>query len=180
MKIEFIILFSFVAIVIGLMIGLIISVFHYPKWEVRKVLKHLQNEGYRFGEWKHVKEFVDHHIKVIVKPNCETLYSLAFIQRKDGAYVLKMPAFNDYFSFAFIDENTNVLGYFTNRDVKSNEDSSFLIHSDDDEISNISMPSIKLNSKMCWIIGRFGVNKPEDIPAVNKIQDEIQLVKIKA
>lgn len=178
MKIETIILFCLLALIVGLICGLVISVFHYPKWEVRKVLKHMQKDGYKLGAWHHVKEFVDHHVKVIVKPNCETLYSLAFISRKDGPYVLKMPVFENYYSFAFLNENTDVMGYFTNNDKSSKHNGEFLIYYDNIDMVDLDLPKLKIDSKLCWIIGRFGIEKTEDIVKVNQLQDQLQLIKL--
>ena len=158
--------------------GLIITINFYPNWEIKKVLKYLRKEGYQFGEWYHEKKLVDHHTKVVVKPNCETLYSLAFIRRKDGSYLLKMPYFDSYFSFAFLSDNSDVQGYYTNRDISYNSENSFLITYDDEEIIDSAIPHIRLQSKLCWIIGRFGVNSSDQIPAVNKLQDSIQLIKL--
>ncbi|MBT7995224.1 MAG: DUF1254 domain-containing protein [Bacteroidetes bacterium] len=178
MTFGIIILLILATFLLGGIAGLFVSVLLYPKWEIQKVKRHMKKEGIGYGEWKHVSKFVDHHTKVIVKPNCETLYSLAFIHKKDGPYKLTMPAFDTYFSFAFLDENTNVQGYFTNTDTIENKESSFLIYYDENEILDKSQACIILDSKLCWIIGRFGVGSLEDIPEVNKIQEAIRLVKL--
>lgn len=179
MTIGLIILSCLAATFLGAVCGLILSIHYYPAWQVRKVRRHLQKDGIQYGEWNHVYEFVDHHVKVIVKPNCETLYSLSFIHRDDGPYVIRMPSFRNYFSFAFLDRNADVIGYFTNDDVEEDKSTDFLVYYNDDQSKGVQLPSLKLDSKICWIIGRFGVNNEEEIPAINKLQDDIQLIKLK-
>jgi hypothetical protein len=166
------------ATIMGSLTGLLISIRFYPLWEIRKVHKHMLKEGVKNGEWSHVKSFVDHHIKVVVKPNCETLYSLAFIHRKEGPYVLHIPAFSNYASFAFLDENTHVMGYITNKDIQHDKESTILIHYTEEEKKGLEIPAIQLDSRLCWIIGRFGVQNPEEIPAINLFQENIRLRKL--
>jgi hypothetical protein len=179
LKTEFVIAFSLLSFLAGISAGIVISVIYYPTWEVSKLIKKQRKEGFAFGEWNHLKKLVDHHLRVIVKPNCETLYSTSFIKKKDGPYILKMPAFDSYFSFAFLNRNTDVLGYITNRDSIENKDNTFIIYYNEKEISDIKFRGIKLNSKICWIIGRFEIKRPEEIQKVNKIQDAICLIKLK-
>lgn len=179
MKTELIILFSLLSLFSGITAGIIISLFCYPGWEVKRLISKQKKEGYLFGEWNHIKTLVDHNLKVIVKPNCETLYSVSFIRKKDGPYILIMPAFDMYFSFAFLNRNTDVIGHITNRDANRNADNKFLISFSEKEISEIKLPGIRLDSKVIWIIGRFEIKKPEDIQLVNKIQDGIHLIRLK-
>ena len=179
MKTEIIVVFSLLAFFAGIFSGMLVSVFYYPVWEVNKLIRQQKKDGFSFGEWNHFKNLVDHHVKVIVKPNCETLYSSTFVRRKDGPYILKMPAFDAYFSFAFLNRNTDVLGYITNRDVIGNQDNIFIISYDEKEISDSKLPGIKLNSNICWIIGRFEIKRSEEIHRVNKLQDAIALIRLK-
>jgi len=178
-KTDIIILYCLISLLSGLITGLIISVLYYPKWEVKKILKQQKKEGFKFGEWNHFKTLVDHNFKDIVKPNCETLYSVSFIQRKDGPYILQMPPFDSYFSFAFLNNNTDVLGYITNRDANEKMNSLFLISYDKKEFESLKLPGIILDSKICWIIGRFAVNNPAEISLINKTQNSVQLTKLK-
>jgi hypothetical protein len=179
LKTEFIIAFSLISFFSGISAGIIISIFYYPKWEINKLIKKQNEAGFSFGEWNHLKNLVDHHLKVIVKPNCETLYSVSFIQKKDGPYILKMPAFDSYFSFAFLNRNNDVLGYITNRDAIENKDNTFIISYGEKEISDIKLRGITLNSEICWIIGRFEIKNTEEIDRVNKVQDAIRLIRFK-
>jgi hypothetical protein len=179
LKTELIILFSLLSFFTGITAGILISLIYYPKWEINKLIRQQRKEGYSFGEWNHFKNLADHNIRVVVKPNCETLYSISFIRRKDGPYILNMPRFDSYFSFAFLNRNTDIQGYITNRDAAGNKGNKFLISYIEQEISDINLPGIKLNSRVSWIIGRFEIKSPGEIQEVNRIQDEICLIKLK-
>lgn len=167
------------ALLSGTMAGLVLSVLFYPKWEMIRLLRHQKKLGYSFGKWNHLKVLADHDMKVIVKPNCETLYSSCFIRRKDGPYVLRMPAFNAYFSFAFLNMNTDVTGYITNRDAAEGVDNAFIISYTTEDMERTNLRGIMLNNRISWIIGRFEIKGPEDVTRVNKVQEGIELVRLK-
>lgn len=172
-------IYGLLSLLSGFIAGFLFTMNIYPQKELKKVLQHLvKKEGYHFGEWKHVKTFVDHHTRVVVKPNCETLYSLAFIRKKDGPYILKVPEISGYFSFTFINKSTDVCGYFTPRDVKGTGPQCFLISYDENFPDMPEFPGIVIGSRLCWIIGRFGVTNPGDIPVLNKVQDSLELMKL--
>jgi len=179
LKSEPLILLSLLSLLLGAVSGIMISILQYPKWEVMKIFRKYKQDGYSFGEWNHLKELADHNMKAIVKPNCETLYSVSFIRRSDGPYILNMPAFDSYFSFAFLGMNTDVLGYITNRDAIENYDNTFIISYCAEEISDVMLPGIRLDCDLCWIIGRFEIKRAEDIARVNEIQDGVSLIKLK-
>jgi hypothetical protein len=166
------------SLLLGLVAGLLLSVWFYPQWEVRKLIRTQKRLGYSFGVWNHLKMLADHHMRMIVKPNCETLYAACFIRRKDGPYVLHMPAFDAYFSFAFLNMNTDVEGYITNCDAKEHSDNDFIIAWNREDMSRSGLRGIRLNSRICWIIGRFELNGPDELPIVNAVQDKITLKKL--
>ena len=161
----------------GVFAGLVYSLFTYPSGEVRKVLKEQVKMGYKYGQWNHFRELVDHNFKKVVKPNCETLYSTAFIRRKDGPYILEMPEFDSYFGFTFININTDIMGYITNRDTGRQKVHRFIISYTGDDINEPGMQGITIDSDICWIIGRYEINSPGDIKKVEPVQDSLKLIK---
>lgn len=175
-KITLIIL---LALLSGLLTGLVLSVFFYPKWEMIRLLRHQKKQGYSFGAWNHLKILADHHMRIIVKPNCETLYSSCFIRRYDGPYVLRMPAFDAYYSFAFLNMNTDVTGYITNRDAREHVPNEFIIAYTPEDMQRTNLQGIRLNNRISWIIGRFEIKNPEDVTRVNQVQEGIELISLK-
>lgn len=172
------ILYITLSLFAGFIAGMIICLKNYPTWAFDKIYKQFKEEGFDLGQWKHYKDYADHTLRLVPKPNCETLYSGAFISRNDGPCVLSMPAFENYFSFVFISRKTNVLGYFTNRDAKEGEDSRVLVYFEDKDKNCPEFKdmenAIKLDTDMCWIIGRFGIDGPDQLAHVNSIQETIK------
>lgn len=163
----------------GIVAGLIISTYRYPIWEVKKMIKHTKRQGKGMAEWAHEEKFANHHDKIIVKPSCDILYSHTFIDLSQGLYRLKMPLFDRYFSFAFLNINTDVLSYYTNRDVKEGEGVDVLIAQSSHPPVASDLPVISLDASICWLIGRFGVSSPQEIPSTNQIQQQIELISLK-
>ncbi|MEN8250993.1 MAG: DUF1254 domain-containing protein [Bacteroidota bacterium] len=155
----------------GVIIGLIIGSFRYPSWEVKKMFKIYKSRTTRKNEWWNIYEFANHTNHEIVKPNCDTLYSTIFINLDESDYKLKFPEMrNMYFSFTFLRSNTDVLGYINNRNaVGKNE----FILTNKKGISNHEIPVKYLNTKLCWIIARFGVSAIDNIPEINKLQKKL-------
>ena len=178
MTIPLVILICIGALVTGAFAGLVLCLYNYPDWEVKKVFRHMKKEGYRIGEWRHVKELVDHRIKVVVKPGRDVLYSLAFIKPGKNTYRLEMMSYANYFSFAFLDKNTDVMDYYTNRDVRSDGQVRFLITGKQHPKEHSEVPVIELNSGFCWIIARFGVFQTGDVKRINMIQDSLKLIPV--
>lgn len=161
----------------GFITGMIICLKFYPTWALDKIYDQFTGEGFTLGQWKHYKDYADHTLRLVPKPNCETLYSGVFIHRKNGPCILHMPPFENYFSFVFISHKTDVLGYFTNRDAENGKESRLLVYFDDKdkyrpEFRDIPN-AIKLDTDLCWIIGRFGIDGPAQLAHVNCIQDAI-------
>lgn len=163
----------------GFVAGVIISAYRYPIWEVRKIIRHTKMQGKGMAEWVHEEKFANHHDKVIVKPSCDILYSYTFFDLSQGPYKLKMPPFDRYFSFAFLNINTDVLAYYTNRDIHEGEGVEVLIARTSHQLVTSDLPVIGLDANICWLIGRFGVSSPKEIPSTNQLRLQIELVSLK-
>lgn len=172
--------------ILGLAAGFIAAIFlaiqRYPIWEVRKMIRHTRKKGKEMSEWVHEERLANHKDKVIVKPSCDILYSYTFLDLKSGPFLLSMPPFGRYFSFAFLDVNTDVMAYHTNRDVKEGDPVQVLIARPDDQIPEEldiqKLPVVLLDAKLCWIIGRFGLSGPGDVTSTREIQQQIELQAI--
>ncbi|MBE0654097.1 MAG: DUF1254 domain-containing protein [Bacteroidales bacterium] len=179
MNTGFIILFSLISFLAGGLTGLLIYVPLYPNLEVRKILRKFLARGNTYGAWDHLMELADHNMKDIVKPNCETFYSVSFIRKADGPYILSMPAFDCYFSFAFLRMNTDVMGYITNRDANPASANDFIISYSKIENPGLRLSGIELDSDVTWIIGRFELTDAENLKRVNEIQGNIKLTPLR-
>ena len=171
------IIITFAFLLIGFLAGLIILTQVFPIWEVKRLQKKLAKEGYDFGKWKHFRELVDHNVKVIVKPNCETLYSSIFIQPSLGPFCLIIPPVSGYFCITFLNKNTDVLSYITNKDISDMDQTTFnIIFSEKNQ--SVKENNIYLKSNLCWIIARFGIRANEDVKLIHNLQNNLILNKL--
>jgi hypothetical protein len=165
-----IIILSFV--IVGFVLGLIVAIRTFPRREINRLYKEFQTvEKLIDGEFKHYSDKVDHTIRVIVKPNCETLYSTTFLNNPKGIYHLTVPETQNYFSVAFLNENTDVLGYITNENLSKHGASELKIGFDQ---SNTNV-DIQMTAKICWIIIRYGVNNDQELIEARQLQQKTQL-----
>ena len=171
-------LYTGIGLVTGFVAGLIISAYCYPIWEVKKMMRNTKKQGKGMAEWVHEKRFANHHDKVIVKPSCDILYSYTFIDLSKGPYKLRMPPFDRYFSFAFLNINTDVLAYYTNRDVDEKDGVEVLVVQTSNQSITSDLPVISLDANICWLIARFGVSKQKEIPSANHIQEQVELISL--
>ena len=165
-----IVVYIIIGLVLGLIFSFVFSFLRFPLKEIKRLNSSYLKEGKKLGEWKHASDFVDHDYKEIVKPNCDTLYSYAFIDLSKSSFQLEFPEIKGYFSFAFLGKNTDVLGYITNRNY--NGVRSFNLTARDKE------NSIRLETDVCWVIARFGTEENGGVRGVNRIQKELKLTAV--
>ena len=165
------------ALILGLIAGISIGIITFPKREVKRLIREFKVKHHLSkGEFLHFSEKVDHTLEVIVKPNCETLYSTTFIS-KEKDYFLKIPSTDNYFSVAFLDEQTHVLGYITNEDLDKETTTSIVLSFNRDVNSENKV--FYIDAKMCWVIVRYGQDSNGELEQARNMQKEIQLIEIK-
>ncbi len=142
-----------IAATLGFVTGLTVAVYQYPQREIGRLYRIFVRAGLRHGEWKHFSELIDHNTKLVVKPNCETLYSTTFIDLRKSDYLLSIPPIDSYFSICFINHKTDVQGYVTNADVQTDSSTQFILTSNPRSTER----QIFLEQGKHWIIARFGI-----------------------
>ncbi len=155
-------------------IGIVYSIRTYPKREVAQLFETFLKEGYKISEWKHFRELVDHHVKYIVKPNCETLYSSTFIRLENDNYKLTIPQVSEYFSVSFLNIDTDVIAYITNLQLNKSLPTSFVLSN---KPNNKGDNEIILNTNLCWIIVRYGIPSADRIHEIHELQNNIDLIR---
>jgi hypothetical protein len=175
-------LYMIFGLLAGFIAAIILSIQRYPIWEVRKMIRHTRKKGKEMSEWVHEERLANHSDKIIVKPSCDILYSYTFLDLRSGPYLLSMPPFGRYFSFAFLDVNTDVMAYYTNRDVSEGAPVEVIIARPNDQIPTAlhekKLPRVLVDATLCWIIGRFGLSGPGDVDSTREIQQHIELKAI--
>lgn len=133
------------------------------------------------NQFTHLRAFPEAEAKEVVRPNFDTLYSLAWIDVGQEPVVLSVPEVKDrFYLLPMLDMWTDVFAvpgtYATGTDANS-----FVIASPDwqgdmpDGMTRIDAPT-----PMFWILGRTQTNGVKDYEKIHAIQDAYKIVPLSA
>lgn len=132
------------------------------------------------NQFSHMRKFPDHTLTEVVKPNCDTYYSLAWLDLKQEPLILSVRDTNErYYQLPMLDAWTNVISSPGKRTTGTKSEN-FLI-SGPQWTGNVpeGMKQIKAPTNMVWILGRTQTNSPEDgATIVKSIQDGYKLTPL--
>lgn len=127
----------------------------------------------------HYREFPDHLLTEVVKPNVDTYYSNAWFDLSKGAFVLSVPETERYYLLPMLDAYTNVFVSPGTR-TTGTKAQDFLITGPfwEGEVPE-GLQHIKAPTNMVWLLGRIQVNSKKDgETVVRAIQDDLELVPL--
>lgn len=131
------------------------------------------------NQFTHVMEFPDADWRAVVRPNADTLYSLAWLDLSDEPLILHVPDTDDrYYLLPMINAYTDVFESPGKRTTGTGEND-FIITGPfwngeiPDDVIQIQSPT-----NMVWIIGRTQTNGPSDYESVNNIQEQFTLTPL--
>jgi len=127
----------------------------------------------------HYREFPDHNLTDVVKPNVDTYYSTVFFDLSEEAFVLSVPATDRYYLLPMLDAYTNVFESPGSRTTGKNAQD-FLITGPfwEGEVTE-GLTHIKSPTSLVWLLGRTQVNNKKDgATVVRDIQDGYKLVPL--
>ena len=133
------------------------------------------------NQFGHYREFPDHNLTDVVKPNVDTYYSTFFFDLSEEAFVLSVPATERYYLLPMLDAYTNVFESPGTRTTGTDAED-FLITGPfwEGEVPD-GMTQIKAPTSLVWLLGRTQVNSKKDGATVVKaIQDGYKLVPLKS
>lgn len=132
------------------------------------------------NQFGHFTTFPDATFNKVVKPNCDTYYSNAWLDLTAEPLVLSVPNTNGrYYIIPILDAYSNVFASLGKR-TTGTKAQDFLITGPDyqNKIPN-GMKEIKSPTNMAWIIGRTQVNSKEDGQTiVAKIQEGYKIIPL--
>ena len=129
------------------------------------------------NQFGHYREFPDHNLTEVVKPNVDTYYSTVFFDLSEEAFVLSVPATERYYLLPMLDAYTNVFAAPGTR-TTGTAAQDFLITGPfwEGEVPE-GLTHIKSPTSLVWLLGRTQVNNEEDgATVVRAIQDGYNLV----
>ena len=129
----------------------------------------------------HARELLGAGASRVVTPNNDTLYTNAWLDLSRGPVVIAVPDTADrYYVLGLLDFWTNPFAHIGRRTTGTNA-GRFLVAGPhwSGEIPP-GMTLVSCPTDHAWIIGRIMVEGPEDVPAVNALQDGFELCTLAA
>ena len=150
----------------------------YPWWElhrVRELSLGSQTLDRRLSnEWRHSPGLVDHTYRGVTTPNCDTLYSGAWLDLADGPVTIEVPETDlPYWSIAVMDLNTNNIAIMGSR----HPGAKTLMVCSKDFQGNIplGMPHVRSASKVVWLLARYLIGSEELVEKAEVMRREVRL-----
>ena len=133
-----------------------------------------QDGTYVENNFTHSHTFPDHTFRNVVKPNNDTLYSIAWLDLTNEALVLNVPDTDGrHYVIPFMDAWSNVFDA-VGKGTTGTKAGEFLIVGPDQSIPEngrlSELPVIKSPTNRVWIIGRIQTNGNEDVVNVSALQ----------
>jgi hypothetical protein len=126
--------------------------------------------------FSHMRAFPPGDFKDVVRPNFDTLYSMAWLDLSDGPLVLSLTRPVDrYFMLPMLDMWTDVFAVVGTRTTGGAVADYAIVPPDWDGTLPEGMERINAPTPHVWIIGRTQANGADDFEAVNAIQDGFRL-----
>jgi len=128
------------------------------------------------NHFAHIRGFPGHLDRQVVRPNCDTLYSTAWIDLSVEPIVLSVPNMGDrYYVLPFMDAWTNVFAYVGTRTTGSGPGNYMVVGPDWEGNLPEGVQKIQSPTNLTWLIGRIQANGQEDFITVYEFQDRITL-----
>jgi hypothetical protein len=123
----------------------------------------------------------DHTFRDVVRPNVDTLYSIAWLDLRHEPVVLSVPDTGDrYYLMPMLDAWTNVFAAPGTR-TTGNSVANFAITGPNWQGSlPAGVQHIEAPTNMVWIFGRTQVNGKDDLPAVSQLINQYKLAPLSA
>ena len=130
----------------------------------------------RVNRFTHIQLFPDHNFRNVVRPNVDTLYSIAWLDLSKEPVVLTVPDMQGhYYVMPFMDAWTNVFASVGSRETGSQAGKYFITGPKWGGKTPDNMQVIQAPSNMLWLIGRIQTNGLTDIPLVANLQSGFNL-----
>jgi len=149
-------------------------VFGYPL-VLMELTRQAIEPGIGANNLSHMRVFPDHNFRQVVRPNDDTLYSMAWFDLTKEPMVISTPASDRYYVLPFMDAWTNVFAT-VGTNTTGNEPGHFVLVGPNwqGELPT-GIKKIQSPTNMVWMIGRVQTNGKDDIPNVAAFQDQIAI-----
>jgi hypothetical protein len=126
----------------------------------------------------HAREFPDSNFRNIVRPNVDTLYSVAWIDLADGPRIFEVPGTDRYYVMQFLDGWTNVFASIGPRTTGTAPGTFMIVGPDWNGPAPPSTTVLRSPTRIAWLLGRIQTNGKDDYPFVHALQDQFLLLSV--
>jgi len=154
-------------------------IYGYPLLIMNETKKTMLFNGLAENQLNHISYFPDHTFRNVVRPNVDTLYTIAWLNLADEPQVLSVPDTDGrYYVSPFMDAWTNVFAEVGKRTTGTKAGEYALLGPDWQGDIPDGLEVIQSPTNMVWMIQRIQTNGKEDIPAVAKLQQGFSLASL--
>ncbi len=153
----------------------------YPWWEmqrVREISLRSQTPGrHANNAWRHSPGLIDHTYRGVTTPNCDTLYSGAWLDLADGPILIDAPATDlPYWSIAVMDLNTDNIAIMGSSYASSG---SLLVCGPNYQGAiPDAMPYVRSASNVVWLLARYLIGSDELVAQAEAMRRGVRLLKL--
>ncbi len=141
--------------------------------------KIMLTSGHQLNEFFNKRFFPTPEYSTIVRPNVDTLYSMAWLNLSEEPMVLSLPnTHNKYYLMELLDSWTNVFSSLGARTTGTRASLFVIAGPDWNQPLPNGMIRIDAPTRDVWIIGRTQTNGKNDYHTVHEIQDNYLLVPL--
>ena len=128
------------------------------------------------NEFRHRRELSGPGDRAVTTPNSDTLFSNSFLDLSHGPLLLEVPEIADrYYSLAFMDFYTNNFAYIGTRATGTRAGRYVIAGPGWTGATPPNTAVIASPTNAVWLLGRFLVSGPQDLPAAHRAQDGLKL-----
>ncbi|MDR3564753.1 MAG: DUF1254 domain-containing protein [Negativicutes bacterium] len=154
-------------------------IYGYPLVLVEMTKRAMLASGSKINCFTNERAFPDPRYTTIVRPNVDTLYSMAWLDLSAEPVILSVPdTHGRYYVLEFLDAWTNVFASVGARTTGTRERTFLITGPGWNGVLPDGMSRIETPGDRVWIIGRTQTNGLPDFPAVHAIQDQYGLTPL--
>jgi len=154
-------------------------IYGYPLVLTAATKKTMLASGACINQFLHARAFPDPHYTTIIRPNVDTLYSMAWLDISREPVVLCVPdTHNRYYLMELLDPWTNVFASIGARTTGTREGAFAITGPQWNGRLPEGVIRVDAPANSVWIIGRTQTNGPQDYPPVHDIQDGYTLIPL--
>lgn len=152
----------------------------YPWWEMQRVRQMSfitqKAEPPPCNAWRHTSQLIDHKYRGVTTPNCDTIYSGAWLDLAHGPVLIEVPKTDlPYWSIAVMDLNTDNLAVLGSRYPES---STLLICGPTFQGPlPTDIPSVRSKSQVAWLLARYLIGSPALLASSEALRRGVSLSK---